>query len=56
LGSPKYGLTHSQTTSPAGVTSKKRPNQPSLMNVLPLGSRCAFEIRGLKKFDGMASW
>jgi hypothetical protein len=26
------------------------------MSVFPLGSRCAFEILGLKKFDGMASW
>jgi hypothetical protein len=46
---PKYGLTYSQTTSPAGVASKKSADQPSLISVLPFGSRCAFDSLGLKK-------
>src|SRR5690242_6676844 len=40
---------YSQTISPAIVTSNRRPKSPSQINVLPFGSRCAFEILGLKK-------
>jgi hypothetical protein len=47
LAGPKWGFTNSQTTSPAGVTSKNRPNMPSLISVFPFGSRCAFEMRSL---------
>src|SRR6516162_6746794 len=35
------GFTYSQTISPDGVTSKKRPFAPSQIRVFPLGWRCA---------------
>ena len=43
---------YSQTTSLFDVTSKIRPADPSQINVLPLGSRSALLISGLKKEKG----
>ena len=43
------GLTYSQTISPADVTSNSRPHCPSQISVLPVGSRCAPLMCGLKK-------
>ena len=42
------GLTYSQTISPSGVTSNNRPHWPSQISVLPLDSRCAPLMCGLK--------
>src|SRR5215831_18084940 len=42
------GFTYSQTISPDGVTSKKRPFAPSQIRVFPLGWRCALLIKWLK--------
>ena len=35
------GFVYSQTVSPSGVTSKKRPWTPSQISVWPFASRCA---------------
>src|SRR5262249_23795234 len=50
-GLAKKGFTYSQTISPSLVTSKKRPKEDSVINVLPFGSRCAQPMRGEKKFQ-----
>ena len=42
---------YSQTILPAGVTSKNRPSVPSLISVLPLGSRCMPEMIRAKKLE-----
>src|SRR4029434_10370017 len=52
----KYGLTYSQTNSPSGVTSKRRPKSDSQIKVLPFGNRCAFDRRGLKNSYSRRSW
>jgi hypothetical protein len=46
---PKCGFTYSQTVWPAGVTSKRQPKAPSVINVLLFGRRCAPEMYQLKK-------
>jgi hypothetical protein len=38
---------YSHTVSWLGVTSKMRPSEPSVISVLPLGNRCALEMKGL---------
>ena len=45
---PMNGLTYSHTISPSGVTSNSRPHCPSQISVLPLASRCAPLMCGLK--------
>ena len=44
-GFPLTGLTYFQTISLSGVTSKTVPLAPEQMSVLPLGSRCAPEMK-----------
>jgi hypothetical protein len=45
---------YSHTSSPSAVTSKSRPDAPSLINALPFQSGCAFEMIGLKKATGVS--
>jgi hypothetical protein len=46
--SPEKGLWYSQTVSPPGVTSKKRPEGPEQMKVFPVRRRWAPDRKSAK--------